>query len=133
MPLHGITNFNRRRALTPHSRAYFKVRLIDAGGRASPRVPAQLDTGADYTILPEVLATALGYLTGYLPQRLVQLANGGAATCGHPRRATLAAAAGKSPPLDVLLAPMGMPILLASRDLLCVTEFGLDATDVHFD
>lgn len=133
MPLNGKTNFNRRRALTHHRRAYFKVRLFGSSGNASSRAVAQLDTGADYTILPVVLARQLGYQPNNLQQQSVQLANGSTATFWLLRQVSLGVDGHRSQPLDVLLAPAGSPILLAARDLLKVTEFGLDPTDVHFD
>lgn len=133
MPLHGAKNFNRQRSLTPQSRAYFKVRLFDGSGRPSARVHAQLDTGADHTILPVVLATQLGYLQGILPRQSVRLANGSVATFSLLQNVHIGVERHKSPPVHVLLAPQGMPILLAARDLIAVTEFGLDAGDIYFD
>jgi predicted aspartyl protease len=52
----------------PYSRAYAQVYLEDpaSGLKAGPEL-CLVDTGADYTILPDTLAVTLGLVMGQLP------------------------------------------------------------------
>lgn len=128
--------FKYNRGLVGSSRAYLRVRLYSAGGgvaQMSASISAQLDSGADHTILPELLARQAGYSVAQLQQVRIQLANGSRAVFPKLPQARVQVENHRIQLVDVLLATSSMPVLLSAHDLLPVTEFGLDTGDLYFD
>src|SRR5262245_27950577 len=66
--MHAITFASRNALLAPGSRAYAEVFLEDpaSGKKDGPKV-CLVDTGADYTILPDTMAVRLGLILRGLP------------------------------------------------------------------
>jgi hypothetical protein len=125
--MYPITFANRSSLVAPGSRAYAEVFLEDpvSGQKDGPKV-CLVDTGADYTILPDSMAATLGLALGGLP--VVSIAAADGSTFSLPRANGLdLVIEGYLVTADVLFcsAPKFTP-LVGRRDLMNAFNFAFD-------
>lgn len=127
--------FASRNALTAHgSRAYAEVFLEDpaSGTKDGPKL-CLVDTGADYTILPDTMAVTLGLALGRLPVVTIRAADGSTFTIPMATGLRLVIE-GFIVIADVLFcsAPKFTP-LVGRVDLMNAFDFGFDDTYWYHD
>lgn len=125
--MYPFTYPSRKALLSPGSRAYAEVMLEDttSGMKDGPKL-CLVDTGADYTILPDSMALTLGVAVGTLPTIKLTAADG--SVFYLPRATGLdLVIEGYPVTADVLFcsAPKFTP-LVGRRDLMNAFDFGFD-------
>lgn len=131
MPLKQ-TSFRYFRTLHRHAQAYLQVRLIGPRGK-SVLIVTLLDTGAAYSALDQAFAYQCGYAIASLPVVSIKLADGNLARMRAIPNAQLDIEGQAVTTKQILLLSSTATPILATRDLLLRTDFGVDSSALYFD
>jgi hypothetical protein len=126
------SSFSFSRALQPFSQAYLQVRLYGPSGY-SLQIATLLDTGASYSAFDQALAVSVGYVLAKLPSYKVITAGGTSMSMLGINNAQLEIEGKKVTAKRILLRSISATPLIATRDVLLRTEFGVDSSDFYFD
>jgi hypothetical protein len=109
-----------------------QVRLLGPSG-LSILVATLLDTGASYSAFDQGLAVKVGYVLATLSPYTVTTASGATTSMLAINNAPLEIEGKVVTARRILLRSITATPILATRDLLLKTEFGIDSTSVYFD
>ncbi len=110
-----------------------QVRLVGPKGTPSVVITTLLDTGASYSAFDEALATSVGYAVASLPLYTVKTASGASVAMRQINNASIEIEGRRVTAKRILLRKVTATPLLATRDVLVRTEFGIDSSFVYFD
>ena len=132
MPTSPLT-FKRFRALHGPKQALLQCRLIGPTGQQSVFVVTLLDTGAEYSVLNDAVATSVGYVVSSLPTLTITLANGTRVAMRYLANAIMEVEGKRVNVSRLLLTTVGVTPLLCPSDMISATEFAFDANNFYFD
>lgn len=131
MPLAPASFATSRRYARPGGPAVAHVVVFGPAGAAGPVTHCRVDTGADLTILPLAVATAVG-ITPTIPVTFTTVT--GTSVTLMAANVTLEIDGNRpSTTRRVAFSPASVTPVIGLQDLLSATEFGFDISAWHFD